>query len=252
MTVKECSHHKGKWKKRAKRIGAGLLIFNLILLFLILIGWAILQPRKPRFILQDVTIFNLNVSAPNVLTSSLQVTIYSRNPNDKIGIYYGKLDVYATYRNQQITYYTAIPPVYQGHKDVNVWSPFLYGNNIPIAPYNGLLLTQEQSTGAVLLTIKMSGRVKWKISTFTTGRYNIHVTCTATIPLGNKATGIVVGAGIKYQLLQSCKFSMWHHIKFRGTRRTTSIVFHFIYISHYFSFLCFILLIIIYIYISEL
>ncbi|KAL3532158.1 hypothetical protein ACH5RR_005679 [Cinchona calisaya] len=208
MSVKECSHHHGKWKKRFRRICVGLLIFNFILLVSILIVWAILQPKKPRFILQDVTIFNLTVPAPNILTTSLQVTIYSRNPNDNIGIYYDKFDVYATYRSQQITYYTAIPPVYQGHKDVNVWSPFLFGNNVPIAPYNGVQLVNDQSSGGVQLNIIMVGRVRWKVSTLTTGRYHLNINCQAYIPYGYRPTGIVVGAGVKYQISDSCTVSL--------------------------------------------
>ncbi|KAL3536040.1 hypothetical protein ACH5RR_004501 [Cinchona calisaya] len=205
---KECTHHKEKKKRIIWRLCAGLIIFNFILLLLILLIWAVLQPKKPRFILQDATVFNFNVSAPNILTSSIQVTIYSRNPNDKIGIYYDKLDVYATYNNQQITYYTAIPSVYQGHKDVNVWSPFILGNNVPIAPYNGVQLTSDQSNGALQLTIKIDGRVKWKVGTFTSGRYHLHAACWANIPLGNRGTGISVGTGIKYQLSQSCRVSL--------------------------------------------
>ncbi|XP_027066832.2 NDR1/HIN1-like protein 1 [Coffea eugenioides] len=208
MSEKECTLHKDKRKKMLQRLCAGLLILAFIILLAILITWAVLQPKKPRFILQDATIFIFNVSAPNILTANIQVTVYSRNPNDQIGIYYDKLDVYATYHSQQITYYTAIPPVYQGHKDVNVWSPFIYGNNVPIAPYNGLALTQDQSNGAVQLMIKMNGRVKWKVGTVTTGRYHLHVTCPAYIPFGNKNTGIVIGTGIKYQLSQSCKVSV--------------------------------------------
>nr|DAD29601.1 TPA_asm: hypothetical protein HUJ06_031069 [Nelumbo nucifera] len=41
-----------------------------------------------------------NISDGNFLTSNFQVIVSSRNPNDKIGIYYNRLDVYATYSNQ--------------------------------------------------------------------------------------------------------------------------------------------------------
>ncbi|KAL0338712.1 UNVERIFIED_CONTAM: NDR1/HIN1-like protein 1 [Sesamum angustifolium] len=209
MAEKVCSHHKSKKKKILRRCCAGLLIFNFIILFLILIIWAALQPKKPRFTLQDATIFTLNVSAPNVISTTVQVTINSRNPNNRIGVYYDKLDAYATYHNQQITYYTVIPPVYQGHKDVNVWSPFLYGNNVPVAPYNGLALSQDQSNGAIRLTVKLDGRVKWKVGSFISGRYHLHISCPAYIPLGNsKNTGIIVGNAVKYQLSQSCSVSV--------------------------------------------
>ncbi|KAK4432612.1 NDR1/HIN1-like protein 1 [Sesamum alatum] len=205
MSEKACDHHESDQRKIARRCFAGLLIFSFIFLVIILLIWSILQPRKPRFTLQDATIFNLNVSAPNVISTTVQVTVNSRNPNSKIGIYYDRMNVYATYHNQQITYYTVIPPVYQGHKDVNVWSPFIYGNNVPVAPYNGVALGQDQSNGAISLTIKINGRVRWKVGSFISGRYHLHITCAAYIPLGNsKNTGIVIGNAVKYQLSQSC------------------------------------------------
>ncbi|XP_068340950.1 NDR1/HIN1-like protein 1 [Pyrus communis] len=210
MSSKDCGHHgHTKWKKRFRRCCAGLLIFNFILLVTILIVWAILQPSKPRFVLQDVTVFNFNTSVPNVFSSSFQVTIAARNPNDKLGIYYDKLDVYATYRSQQITFSTLIPPVYQGHKDVNIWSPFIYGTEVPIAPYNSIALGQDQNAGSVLFLIKIDGRVRFKVGTFITGRYHLYVRCPAFIPLGSQSTGIVVGNNaVKYQLVQRCSVSV--------------------------------------------
>ncbi|KAL7137222.1 hypothetical protein ABFS83_10G078400 [Erythranthe nasuta] len=209
MSDKVCSHHKSKKRKILRRCCAGLLIFNFIVLFLILLIWAILQPKKPRFTIQDATIFNLNVSAPNVISTTVQVTVNSHNPNSKIGVYYDKLDVYATYHSQQITYYTVIPPVYQGHKDVNVWSPFIYGVNVPVAPYNGIALAQDQTNGAIRITVKIDGRVKWKVGTFVSGRYHLHISCPANIPLGNsKNTGVIIGNAVKYQLSQSCSVSV--------------------------------------------
>jgi len=57
------------------------------------------------------------------------------HPNEQIGIYYHKLDVYTSYRNQQISLGTVLPATYQGHKDVTVWSPFLYATTIPMSPF---------------------------------------------------------------------------------------------------------------------
>jgi len=210
MSEKQCIHHRGKWRNRIRRGCACLLIFNFILLVIILLVWAVLQPKKPRFVVQDASVFafNVSVSSPNFLSSNIQVTVISRNPNDKIGVYYDKLDIYAVYRNQQITYYTAIPPVYQGHKDVNVWSPFIYGTNVPIAPYNGDALAQDQSNGAIWLMIKIDGRVRWKVGGFVSGRYRLHVTCPAYIPFGNRNSGIVVGNAVKYQLATKCSVNV--------------------------------------------
>ncbi|KAK9062442.1 hypothetical protein SSX86_019628 [Deinandra increscens subsp. villosa] len=212
MSVKECTHHKNKKGKLLRKLCAAFLILAFLVLLTFLITWAILQPRKPKFTLQDATIYSFNVSAPILLSSNFQVTISSHNPNSRIGVYYDKLNVFANYKNQQITYFTGIQPVYQGHKDTNVWSPFVFGTNVPVAPYNGASLTQDQSNGAISILIKMNGRVRWRVGRFISGRYHIHVTCPAYIPFGNKQNsmipGIVVGAGIKYQLSQRCSVNV--------------------------------------------
>ncbi|KAI7998363.1 NDR1/HIN1-like protein 1 [Camellia lanceoleosa] len=217
MSEKECSLHKDKRRKRLRRFCGGLLILMFIILIIVLLVWAILQPKKPRFVLQDATVYAFNVTAPNFLTSTILVTIASRNPNDKIGVYYDKLDIFAIYQNQQITYYTAIPSTYQGHKEVNVWSPIVSGVNVPVAPYNGVGLSQDQADGTVILTIKVQGRVRFKVGTFISGHYHLSVNCPADIVfgnptpgivVGNPTPGIVVGNGIKYQLDRRCSVSL--------------------------------------------
>lgn len=209
MSAKDCGHHGQKRRKIFRLIIGGILIFVLIVLITILLVWAILRPAKPRFILQDATVYTFNVSSPNSLTSYFQVTISSRNPNDQIGVYYDKLDVYATYRNQQITFRTAIPPTYQGHREINVWSPFVYGIAVPVAPYNAVLLSQDQTNGVVPLTFKIDGRVRWKVGTFISGRYHLYVRCPALINFGNTQSGVVISENVvKYQLVQSCSVSV--------------------------------------------
>ncbi|EXC01910.1 hypothetical protein L484_018821 [Morus notabilis] len=209
MSSKDCGNHGKRRRLKARRILACLLIFLFIVLLTILIIWAVLQPSKPRFILQDVTVYAFNTSIPNFLTSSFQVTISSRNPNDKIGVYYDRLDVFAVYHNQQITFPTRIPPTYQGHKDVNVWSPFVYGNLVPVAPFNSDALIADQANGAVMILFKIDGRVRWKVGTFISGRYHLYVKCSAFISLGNRNSGIAVGENaVKYQLVQKCKVNV--------------------------------------------
>ncbi|CAN0847500.1 NDR1/HIN1-like protein 1 [Linum grandiflorum] len=206
---KDCGSHGEKRRKFFRRIFAGILVFLFIVLITILIIWAVLRPSKPSFILQDATVYAFNASTPNVLTSNFQVTFSTRNSNDKIGIYYDKLDVYAQYRNQQITLRTQIQPFYQGHKEINVWSPFVYGTAVPVSPYNAVALGQDQSSGSVLLLIKMDGRVRFKVGSFISGRYHLYVRCQAYIQFGNRNAGIAVGNNaVKYQLAEGCSVSV--------------------------------------------
>ncbi|GLT54226.1 hypothetical protein SLA2020_274430 [Shorea laevis] len=166
---------------------------------------AIFKPSKPNFVLQDATVYAFNVTSPNLLTSTFQVTICSSNPNGRISVYYDKLDVYVNYCNQQITLGTAIHPTYQGQKGTNVWSPFIYGTCVPIAPYNALSLSQDQANGAVLLIIEIDATVRWKAGSIIYGRQHLKVRCPAYINFGTGTNGIVVGDNaVKYQFRHSC------------------------------------------------
>ncbi|XVF55840.1 hypothetical protein PTKIN_Ptkin06aG0069000 [Pterospermum kingtungense] len=206
---KDCSYHGKRRRIFFRRVIGCILTFLLLVLIVIFLIWAILRPSKPSFILRDTTLYVFNASIPNFVTSSFQVTIASRNPNDRIGIFYDRLDVYASYRNQQITLMTALPPTYQDHNENNVWSPFIYGNMCPVAPDNFEYLGEEQSAGTVFLTIRIDGRVRFKVGTFVSKRYHLFVRCPAFLTFGSQNNGIIVGANaIKFQFVTRCSVSL--------------------------------------------
>ncbi|PQM40599.1 NDR1/HIN1-Like protein 3-like [Prunus yedoensis var. nudiflora] len=91
----------------------------------------------------------------------MQVTLFSRNPNSRIGVEYQPLHVYATYRDQQITMAYLLPPTYQGHKEPVVVSPPLTDYDMPISPYSQQSLDQDWHAGVVLMNIKLQGDVKF-------------------------------------------------------------------------------------------
>ncbi|XP_073049223.1 NDR1/HIN1-like protein 1 [Primulina eburnea] len=207
MTDFETSHHNTSRKKLPRRLFATALSLILLILLLVLVTYIILRPKKPRFILQDATIYAFNLTtATNSLTTTLQATISSHNPNSRISILYEQIHVYASYRRQQITLPALLPAnTYQGHRDTIVWSPFLYGSSVPLATYHSGYLNKDQTAGTVLINIRVSGRIRWKVGAFVSWRYHLSVNCPAYINFGEKNNGIAVGpAVIKYQLIMSC------------------------------------------------
>ncbi|GMI89030.1 hypothetical protein like AT3G44220 [Hibiscus trionum] len=206
MTAEYCRHHNDENHQLVKRVSIAMVGFLIVCGIVILLVWAILQPSKPKFLLQDVTIYGFNLTAPNFLTSNLQITLASRNPNNRIGIYYQKLDVFASYHNQQITLPTLLPRTYQGHRDITIWSPVLYGNAVPVAPFLEAALTGDiNGGGLVMLDIKVSGKVKWKVGSWISGRYQINVHCPAYISFSDRIMSFQVGSAMKYRLLQTCR-----------------------------------------------
>ncbi|XP_077240057.1 NDR1/HIN1-like protein 1 [Tasmannia lanceolata] len=196
---KDCRNHGNRRRKLYRRLFAAFLSFIFLILLIIFIIWLVLRPTKPRFSLQDASINQFNVTAPSLLTTSLQISINSRNPNDRIGIYYDKLDVYASYRNQQITVATVLPPTYQGHNDIIIWSPFLNGVNVPVSPYLTVALNEDQNLGSFLIKVKIDGRLRWKVGSWTSGRYHINVNCPAYIRLNTRN-----GNGLRLEFPTGC------------------------------------------------
>uniref|UniRef100_A0A161ZZ54 Late embryogenesis abundant protein LEA-2 subgroup domain-containing protein n=2 Tax=Daucus carota subsp. sativus TaxID=79200 RepID=A0A161ZZ54_DAUCS len=201
-----CSHHDKKLKNRHFVI-AGLVILVIIGITCLSV-WLGLHPEKPRFEIPDATIHNLTLnSSPDLLSSVFQITIKSRNPNARLAFYYDNLNVFATYRDQQISLYTSIPPTYQGHEESNIWSPLLMGINVPISPWNVYALAQDQAGGTIPLVIRIMGEFRWRlVSTAIKSRAtHLHVSCPAYIPCSR--SGIQGGTSIKVPLLVDCEVS---------------------------------------------
>ncbi|URE11446.1 Harpin-induced protein 1 [Musa troglodytarum] len=98
--------------------------FVLVVLLIVVIVWLVLRPIEPRFHLKNTTVYKFNLSlSDNILSAVAQATVSFHNPDGRVGVYYDGGDVHATYQDQQITLPPAIPPVYQGHDDIDVWSP---------------------------------------------------------------------------------------------------------------------------------
>ena len=203
MSVKDCGHHRHEERRKLiRRILVWSAAFLSILSVVVLLTWAVLHPQKPRFILQDVTLYNFSASAapPYALTAVVQATLASRNPNDRVGIYYRRLDAFLAYRGQQITAATLLPEGYQGFRDVAVWSPVLYGAAVPVAPRLQVALGQDLGAGSVLVDVKVAGGVRWKVGSWVSGKYRLDVNCPAYL----RFSSVPVGPAMRIQLVQRC------------------------------------------------
>ncbi|KAH1084402.1 hypothetical protein J1N35_024163 [Gossypium stocksii] len=76
-------------------------------------------PANPNFTFLDATIYAFNATTVNFLTPNFQITVRSQNPNDDISIYYDRLNVYSSYRYQEITFRTRFPQTYKDHNEEN-------------------------------------------------------------------------------------------------------------------------------------
>ncbi|OWM71800.1 hypothetical protein CDL15_Pgr002275 [Punica granatum] len=195
-----------RWSYIIKVVGGILSLF--IVSFLL--GRPIIGPHRPQFTLQDVTLYNFNLTAdPSCLSSVFQATIWLRNPNAWIGLYYDTVGAYATYENQQVTSRTEINSTYERHKSADIWTVLVAGTSVPVAPNIGAALNQDWGNGTVVIMIKLDGQVRWKLGILTRGENHITVLCPAYITFGPNSTGISVGNNvIKYQLFHNCEVNL--------------------------------------------
>ncbi|KAM5547119.1 NDR1/HIN1-like protein 1 [Rosa sericea] len=168
-----------------------------------------LRPSKPSFTIQDITVssFNVSTTQPYRLSTNMQVTISSRNTMSRVAIIYGEMELYATYRNEQITFRYSLPVTYQEHNEFVVWSPYLEGHVAAISPISGPVLMQDLNYGAVLVIIKIEGRLKFRVGAWTSVYYRLYGHCPAMIQLGDMDTKkdfAVSAKEFKFLLVQNC------------------------------------------------
>ncbi|KAJ1385027.1 Late embryogenesis abundant protein [Sesbania bispinosa] len=186
---KHCASKQGlKLERNYKKLYFVFSAFFTTILLLILLIWLILHPAKPQFSLKEVDIFQLNLSGPN-LNSSIQLTLLSKNPNQKVSIYYDEFQLYATYKGQQITGDTPVPPFYQGQEESNLITASLVGNGIPVAPSLGYEVGRDQSAGRIVLILKGIGKLRWKVGTWVSGHYRFNVNCVSVMAFGPSMVG---------------------------------------------------------------
>ncbi|GMH08824.1 hypothetical protein Nepgr_010664 [Nepenthes gracilis] len=183
-SAKHCGEKGFNIEKLNKKLVYTISTFLLSFISLVLLVWLVLHPSKPRFSLREVDVYQLNLSAPHLLTSSIDITIESKNPNQRVGIYYDQLQAYASYRGQQITAHAQLPAFYQGIQDRNLLSASLKGDGIPVAPSFGYEVGRDQVAGKLVVALRLDGQLRWKVGTWVSGRYRINVNCVAVLPLG--------------------------------------------------------------------
>lgn len=190
---KPCGKRGVNVEKILKRFFCVISTFLFSLLSLAILIWLILRPSRPQFYLKETDIYQLNLTSPHLLNSSIQITLVTHNPNKKVGVYYDQLQAYATYKGQQITVGSSLPPFYQGHEDSNVLSASLMGSWVPVSPSFGYQVGRDQLSGKMVMGLKLNGLLRWKVGSWVSGRNRFNVDCVALLPYAtNAASGPLI------------------------------------------------------------
>ncbi|XP_074581060.1 NDR1/HIN1-like protein 1 [Curcuma longa] len=183
--AEDCGNHEeDKRRHLYHRLFVGFLVLVIAVLLTVLIIWLALRPTKPAFRLEDASLLELNLtltpsSNSPILSAVFQITLSSRNPNDRVGVYYDRLDAFLLYDAQRVSAATSLPAGYQGHGDVTVWSTYLSGGGTLLAPYMADSLAQDERAGFILFHLRVDGRLRWKVGSWMSSRYPLRVSCPA-------------------------------------------------------------------------
>ncbi|KAK9013688.1 hypothetical protein V6N11_041688 [Hibiscus sabdariffa] len=169
----------------------------LIFIFLLLAGatvltvWLVYRPHKPRFVVTGAAIYELNATSQPFISTSMQFTIVTRNPNKRVSISYSKLQAYVSYRNQQITPPVDLPPLHLETKSTVSMSPVLGSGMVPASAevVNGLMI--DETYGVVAMKVMLLGKLRWKAGAIRTLKYGFYVRCDVWVGLKKGVAGPV-------------------------------------------------------------
>ncbi|THU48411.1 hypothetical protein C4D60_Mb09t25960 [Musa balbisiana] len=184
---KDCGiHGEQKRHKLYRRLFATFLVLLVLAFLAVLVVWLVLRPTKPKFYLQDADLlrFNLTPGAAPLLTSVVQVTISSRNPNDRIGVYYDRLDAFVLYNSQQVTAATALPSL-----------------RLP-GPQRRHRL--DENAGYLLLYVRVDGLLRWKVGTWISGHYHLQANCPAFLTVDTAKSHGGAPPLFRFQQITAC------------------------------------------------
>lgn len=166
-----------------------ITIFFLLIGIILLVLWLAYHPSKPHFTVTNAAIYGLNATTPPFISTTMQFTIFIRNPNKRVSIYFDSLSAYVSYRNQPITPHVMLPPLYlETHATVSL-SPQLGGTPVPVSAgvLNGLAV--DQGYGVVGMKLAFLGRLRWKTGDIKSAHYGLYVKCDLLLGLKKGLVG---------------------------------------------------------------
>ncbi|KAG6596994.1 NDR1/HIN1-like protein 1, partial [Cucurbita argyrosperma subsp. argyrosperma] len=178
-------------KTTRRSVCACISIFLLIIGVVALTLWLVYRPTHPQFRVVGAAIYELNISSLPLLSTRMQFTILTRNPNRRVGIYYDRLTAFVSYRNQQITPQVMLPPLFHEKQSTVAMSPVLGGGAVAVPLEVGNGLVTDEAIGVVGLRVVLLGRLRWKAGPVKTGRYAVIVKCDVLVGLKSGVVGQV-------------------------------------------------------------
>ncbi|KAL0412314.1 UNVERIFIED_CONTAM: NDR1/HIN1-like protein 26 [Sesamum latifolium] len=164
-------------RDRRGALCAAIVIFLLLAGITALTVWLVYRPHKPKFRVVSAAVYELNATSPPFISTTMQFTVVTRNPNKRVSIYYDQLSAFVSYKNQAVTPPVILPPLFHETKSTVALSPVLGGSSLPVAAevVNGLMM--DEAYGVVGLRLVLTGKLRYKAGAIRSRRYGVYVRC---------------------------------------------------------------------------
>ncbi|KAF5465639.1 hypothetical protein F2P56_015622 [Juglans regia] len=169
--------------------------FALLLLFLTalasLLFWLIFLPREVKFHVTEASLTQFDfTTANNTLNFNLTLKINLRNSNQRVGVFYERIDAIAYYNKKKWFCTVGLTPFYQGHKNSSILRPVFQGHQFLLLGARDLSkLDSEKSSGIYSITINLSVQIRVRYGKIKTISYEPRkIKCSLKVPLITNGT----------------------------------------------------------------
>lgn len=148
--------------------------------------YLVYRPESPQFSVVAIAIRGVNASSQSPeISPAIGVTLRARNPNKKLGFYYGKQSSVKMFYSDVEICDGVMPPFYNAKNNATVFKTALKGPAIDLTATVKKELRAGEKTGKVPLRLTMRIPVRVKVGAVKTWTLAVRVRCALTV---NKLT----------------------------------------------------------------
>ncbi|KAK1257088.1 hypothetical protein QJS04_geneDACA019230 [Acorus gramineus] len=153
-----------------------LLVLILAIAATVGILFLIFRPKIPKYSVDRLSIANFTVDTNSTVNAQFDVTVTTRNPNKRIGIYYEDGSHLSVLYDDTVLVKGAFPSFYQGHHNTTVVDVIMTGQTQMGSSLITSLQAQQQ-TGTIPLVFKGDVPVRVKFGALKLWKIRFRVTC---------------------------------------------------------------------------
>ncbi|KAK9291186.1 hypothetical protein L1049_009374 [Liquidambar formosana] len=169
------------------------VLFAIAIFFFII--WLILKPRLPEFQVDSASVAPLNVTKTE-LSATWDITFRVRNPNEKLSVYYHRIEAWVVYGEEDLLYGTDLPPFYQEKRNETTVEAQLAVVSDTADGYVLRAISEEKARGLVSFDVRVLALINFRKGVWQTRRHLLRASCEGVIfgfSAPNNGTGTLMG-----------------------------------------------------------